>query len=89
MANKTPYNYQFQILSSIWLEFRDEEDFAEMFEFADLGFPLAYAIDNKIVESTNQAEKLIQETFALLLETLEVEDTGFDTAEELLEAAGR
>ena len=89
MANTTPYKYQYQILSSIWLELRDEEDFAEMFEFADLGFPLAYAIDNQIVESTNQAEKLIQETFALLLETLELEDTGFDSAEELLEAAGR
>lgn len=89
MANTTPYKYQIEILSTLWIESRDEEDFAELFEFADLGFPLAYAIDNGIVESTTHTEKLIQETFALLLETLEVEDTGFDSAEELLEAAGR
>lgn len=89
MAKATPYKYQIEILSNLWLEQRDEEKLAELFEFADLGFPLAYAIDNGIVESTVHTEKLIQETFAALLDTLDVEDSAFETAEEMFEAAGR
>lgn len=89
MTQTTPYSYQVEILASLWLEYRDEEDFAELFEFGDLGFPLAYCIDMKIVESSTEAEKLIKETFAALLETLEVEDSGFETTEEMFEAAGR
>jgi len=51
---------------------------------ADLGLPLAYAIDNDIVKSTEMAQRFVEETFDLLLASLNVEDTGFDGLDALL-----
>jgi hypothetical protein len=58
-------------------------------EYNDLGLPLAYAIDNEIVESTDIAANFIKETFSLLLEALDIEeDIDFETLDELFNEAG-
>lgn len=87
MANTTDYLSKVEILSEVWLDYRDDESFAELFEFADVGFPLAYVIDNGIVESSDQAETFIEQTFELLLKMLGLEDTGFDGIVPLFDAA--
>jgi hypothetical protein len=76
-----------QILSELWLDYRDEEKFKDFVEYNDLGLPLAYAIANKIVNETPTAEKFIDETFDLLLAGLGLEDTGFEFLDDLLEVA--
>ena len=45
---------------------------------------MAYAIGESMVEPTEAAEALINETWAMLLEGLEVEDEGFKNLENLL-----
>lgn len=83
----TTYSNKVAILADLWLNYRDDENFADFIEYNDLGLPLAYAIDNDIVKSTDLAEKFITETFELLLAGLEIEDTGFDNLDDILAEA--
>lgn len=84
--NETPVNVRADILSDLWLNFRNEADFQDFIEYNDLGLPLAYAISSGIVTITEQAEKFINETFLLLLASLSIEyDTGFDSLDEILD----
>lgn len=82
--DETTYSDKVSILADLWLNYRSDEDFLDFVEYNDMGLPLAYAIDNEIVESTDQAKKFIDETFDLLLTVLEVEDTGFESLDDLL-----
>lgn len=81
---KTSYIDKAVILSELWVNYRNDEEFQDFVEYNDIGLPLAYAIANNIVESTEIAKNFIEETFALLLTGLEVEDTGFESLDELL-----
>jgi hypothetical protein len=82
----TPFSKQCEILGELWLEYRDDEEFQDFFEYNDMGVPIAYAIDQKVVLSTPSAEKFVGESFRILLAGLEVQDTGFDSLEDLLGA---
>jgi hypothetical protein len=83
--NETTYDNKCAILSQVWLDFRDDENFAQFMSYGDLGLPLAYAIDAGIIGNTPEAETLVVEVFDLLLGILGVEeDTGFDTLDDIL-----
>ena len=74
------------ILADLWLNYRDDEEFRDFIEYNDLGLPLAYLLNNKIVSRNNLTDNFINETFDLLLEALEiVEDTGFESLDELFD----
>ena len=83
----TTIENQVIILSDLWLNFRYDEEFADFIEYNDLGLPLAYAISEGIVKITDQAQSFIEETFSLLLAGVGVEDTGFETLDEVLSSA--
>jgi hypothetical protein len=85
--NSTSYTDKCSILADLWLNYRSDEEFQDFTEYNDLGLPLAYAIDNDIVKSTEMAQRFIEETFDLLLASLEVDDSGFETLDELLEVS--
>jgi hypothetical protein len=87
MADTTDYNAKCEILADVWMEYRDEDAFKELFDFADLGFPLAYAVANGIIESNEAIADLVNGTFDLLLKLLKVEDTGFDNINQLFDTA--
>jgi hypothetical protein len=67
------------------LNYKQDPEFADFIEYADLGLPLAYAISNGIIETAPLAENFIVETFDLLLGALEIEDTGFEVLADILE----
>ena len=82
----TPTEKQAEILADLWLNYRQDTEFADFVEYNDLGLPLAYAVNAGIVPLTDRATEFIEETFALLLAGLDVaEDTGFDSLDDLLE----
>ena len=81
----TTFSSKTLILADLWLNYRDDEEFKDFTEYNDLGLPLAYAIANKVVESTPVAEKFVNETFDLLLAGLGIEDTGFELLDDLLD----
>ena len=81
---ETTFDKKCVILADLWLNYKDEEDFVEFVKYADLGLPLAFAIATEIIETTPKATGYIDETFTLLLSGLGVEDTGFDSLDDIL-----
>lgn len=82
---ETTFSNKCIILADLWLNYRDDEEFQDFVEYNDLGLPLAYAIANAIVESNGIVSNFINETFDLLLAGLGIEDTGFESIEDVLE----
>jgi hypothetical protein len=87
MTSSTNYTDKCSILAELWLNYRSDEQFQDFIEYNDLGLPLAYAIANDIVKSTEMAQRFVEETFDLFMASLEVEDTGFENLDELLNIA--
>ena len=83
----TPYSSKCEILADLWLNYRSDENFQDFTEYNDLGLPIAYAIANNIVKSTDMAQRFVEETFDLLLAGVNVEDEGFDSIDDLLKIA--
>lgn len=82
---QTTFSNKATILGELWLDYRDEEDFKDFINYNDLGLPLAYAIANGIIDTSELAEKFVEETFDLLLSGLGIEDTGFESILDLLD----
>jgi hypothetical protein len=74
------------ILSSVWMNCRDEVEYGELFEFCDIAFPLAFCVEASIVARSERADVFFDEAFELLLELLEIEDTGYLNFDEMLDA---
>lgn len=83
--NLTPFSDQCVILADLWLNYRDDENFLDFIEYNDIGLPLAYAVANKVAEVNELGQQLIEETFDLLLSGLGIEDTGFESLDDLLD----
>jgi hypothetical protein len=69
------------------MKYGQEEELSDYMEYNDLGLALAFSIHEDIVKSTNVAEAYINESFELLLESMSIEDKGFDTLEEILSSS--
>ena len=82
--SSTSYTDKCSILAELWLNYRSDEEFQDFIEYNDLGLPLAYAIDNDIVKSSEMAQRFVEETFDLFLSSLDVEDKGFENLDDLL-----
>jgi hypothetical protein len=80
----TLFSDKCQILAELWLNYRDDPEFEDFLEYNDLGLPIAYALANSVVKSTEMAEKFVEETFDLLLASLEIEDEGWESLDEML-----
>jgi hypothetical protein len=89
MTNSTSYTDKCAILAELWLNYRSDEEFQDFLEYNDLGLPLAYAIDNDIVKSSEMAQKFVEETFDLFLSTLGLEDDGYESLVEVLELGSK
>ncbi len=84
--NETTIENKIDILSEIWLNYRQDTEFTDFIEYNDLGLPLAYAISAQIVPITDRAKGFVEETFALLLAGLDIaEDTGFESLDDILQ----
>jgi hypothetical protein len=87
--NETTSENKANILSELWLGYRNDPNFEDFFSYNDLGLPLAYLISSDIVKGTEKSVRFIDETFALLLASLEVEDEGFETLDDIFISAPR
>ena len=85
----TSFESKTVILSDIWLNYRQDTEFEDFVVYNDLGLPLAYAISEGIVKTTELATNFINETFDLLLSGMGItEDTGFESMDDLFSHAG-
>lgn len=72
------------ILAELWMNYRDDDQIKDFVDYNDLGLPLAYLLTNEIVMPTKQAEVYINETYDLLLASLEVEDNEYQSLDEIM-----
>lgn len=88
MANedgKTTIDKRCNILSELWMEYRNEVEFQDFIAYNDLGLPLAFMLDEGLVHPTSRSTLMINETFDLFLATLgREEDEGYDTLDDML-----
>jgi hypothetical protein len=80
----TTFENKTTILADLWLNYRYDKEFTDFVEYNDLGLPLAYAIHEGIVDTTDLANNFVNETFDLLLAGMGItDDTGFENMEDL------
>jgi hypothetical protein len=80
----TTFEAQTSILADLWMDYRGDEEFKDFIEYNDLGLPLAYAVSSGIVESSPLAKQYIEETFSLLLASVNInEDLGYDSLDDI------
>jgi hypothetical protein len=82
----TTFDNKCLILADLWLNYRSNEDFVDFIEYNDMGLPLAYALSEGIVKGTEMSDKFVDETFDLLLAGIGIEDTGFESLDDVLMA---
>lgn len=75
------------ILAELWTDHRNNNKFSDFFDYNDIALPLAFMIDQKIVEANEVGIRYIDETWELLCEALSIEDTGFDDLSQMLSIA--
>jgi hypothetical protein len=80
----TDYSSKCAILTELWVNYRNDEQFQDFIEYNDLGLPLAYAIAEGVVSSTELAQRFVEETFDVFLAGLDITDTGFENLDEIL-----
>jgi hypothetical protein len=76
---KTNFDGKVAVLSHLFLHYADEENLKDFMEHNDLGLPFAYGLESKMIDVKPSGKKYIEEAFDGLLEALEIEDTGFDS----------
>jgi len=83
----TEFDKQCEILAELWIAYRNDESLADFFAYNDIGMPIAYCITEDLVVANARTEEIVKETWDMLIEALEVKDTGYATLEELLTKA--
>lgn len=63
----TPFSKQCDILGEFWVYFKNDEEFANFFNYNDFGPALAYFISQGLVSGqTEEAENFVTESFEIL-----------------------
>lgn len=55
-STNTDFSKKCEILDELWMNYRGEQAFESYMEYNDLALPLAFAINEDIIESTPVAE---------------------------------
>lgn len=82
VGTPTDFTVVCEILGRFWLDAKGEASWAEFCRYHDLGLPLAYAVTQGIVLSTENTPEFVNETWSELLKVLETADQGFISFEQ-------
>lgn len=69
----TDFETQCEILSDLWLNYRDHDELKDFHEYNDLGLPLAYLIHAELARVTDDGIPYVEETFNLLCAALDLD----------------
>jgi len=81
---ETEFAAKADILSDLWLNYRNDEGFSDFVEYNDLGLPLAYATSFGLAKLESVGVSMVEETFDVLLEALGIEDDGYTNIDDML-----
>ncbi len=73
------------ILGELYSTYKEDKEFKDFLEFNDLGLPLAYFVRENLVVPSDDGVRYIMETWDLFITSLGIEDTGFETLNEILD----
>ncbi len=74
----TDFSNKISILRDLWVQYRDDEYFLDLFEVNDLGFPLAFLAYHQYVVLDDKGIELIDDTWGDFLNHIDVIDTGYE-----------
>lgn len=80
----TEFDKKVSILATLYALYNDDEDMEDFFEYNDLGLPMAYLVNEDLVSLKDKGSIYIEETWKLFLDSLEIEDMGFETLDQML-----
>ena len=67
------------VIGQLWIEFRNDEEFSAFMEYNDLGCPMAYMVSKDLIkELTPIGEELIEQTFKMFLDLINVTEEEID-----------
>jgi len=69
----TDFETQCEILSDLWLNYKDNVELKDFIEYNDLGLPLAYVIHTDLARVTEDGVPYVEETFNLLCAALQLD----------------
>ena len=81
----TPFDTRCEILSDLWMTYRFSSRFEDFVSYNDIGLPLAFLLSEGLVKPGNSlAKPMVDETFDIFLSSLKLEDTGYDSLDDIL-----
>ena len=72
----TPFIKKCNILGEFFEGFKGGDKYLDLFEMNDLGLPLAFAIDAKIVKSSAKAQTIVNQTWDDFCDELDLDSDG-------------
>lgn len=81
----TDFSNVCDILGELYANYKEDKEFKDFLEFNDLGLPLAYFVRENLVVPSDDGVRYIMETWDLFITSLGIEDTGFETLNEILD----
>lgn len=85
-STSTDFSKKCEILDELWMSYRSEEPLEAFMEYNDLALPLAFAINEGIVESTPTAKIYIEEAWGMLCEFLKIDETqSYESLDDMME----
>ena len=83
----TDFKSQCSILGQLFYQYKDDKGFKDFIEYNDIGLPIAYFASEGLTTPNEDGMRYVQETWELFIESLEIEDTGFDSLDQILAIA--
>lgn len=82
----TDFTKMCEILGELYANYKEDEDLKDFIEFNDLGLPLAYFVSEDLCQVSDDGARYITETWQLFLASMDIEDTGWESLDELFAA---
>jgi hypothetical protein len=82
----SPFNKKLQILSDLYLNYREDDEFKEFAESNDIGLPLAHLVTSGLAELRPEGFVYVSETYDLLVDAMGLpEDEEYESLEEMID----
>ena len=82
----TGFSNKCDILGALYANYKDDPKLSDFIEFNDLGLPLAYLTSEGLCQLSTDGERYIEETWELVLASMNLNDTGFDELDDVFNA---
>lgn len=78
MPTKTAFSTKCSILGTLWTFYKDTEieSWREFFDWADIGLPLAYQVQQELATAKPEGKEIVEETWKVFCQMIEIDPDG-------------